>query len=476
MSTDFDIVSFITDNPVTKLSLPYQNKLINKVKHHFNNDEQQMFVANFYGYLNYNNKTDFVIDVDNIWEWLGFLNKGNCKRTLLKYFTVDIDYKVADGEKKHADGEKRGGYNKERILLNVETFKMMCMLCNTEKGKQIRRYYVKLEGAFFELLDEETSELRQQLQVITVKLKRSEELLRDTLDRMDQMKRFIAEPELKPEKEAFKNVFTHHHERQTIENQQQVEHEADEALKMQGKNPHDFTAFINECCERGDDNFCLKKELYGAYRLWCRNSEGPTVLRMQKYMDEHFKSGKRYYDAFDAKLAIFQGIKLKDYVFKPVDPSKPTEYERFILERCKVGYLCRVSYKIILSEFDQWKKQASNTEERRNFQHYLNHAFFPNYVYISKDITDAECGGANCHGVWGITILNDNSNVGLKLASKLRKKIVQIDVVTKEVLQTFESGTEASRKLKLSASCISTSIRFERVVNGTLLKFVVGPS
>ena len=51
-----------------------------------------MFIASFYCYLNYN-KTDFVIDLDNIWPWIGFNQKVNAKRVLEKNFIIDIDYK-----------------------------------------------------------------------------------------------------------------------------------------------------------------------------------------------------------------------------------------------------------------------------------------------------------------------------------------------------------------------------------------------
>ena len=56
-----DIVNLIESNPITKLNGNYQSKMIEKVKNNFNDYEQQMFIASFYCYLNYN-KTDFVID------------------------------------------------------------------------------------------------------------------------------------------------------------------------------------------------------------------------------------------------------------------------------------------------------------------------------------------------------------------------------------------------------------------------------
>lgn len=88
-----DIVNLIESNPITKLNGNYQSKLVEKVQKTFNNYEQQMFVASFYCYLKHDNKNDFVIDLDNVWSWLGFGQKVNAKRVLEKNFTINKDYK-----------------------------------------------------------------------------------------------------------------------------------------------------------------------------------------------------------------------------------------------------------------------------------------------------------------------------------------------------------------------------------------------
>lgn len=43
--------------------------------------------------LNYNSKLDFVIDLDNIWKWLGFSKKNRAKELLEKHFLLNDDYK-----------------------------------------------------------------------------------------------------------------------------------------------------------------------------------------------------------------------------------------------------------------------------------------------------------------------------------------------------------------------------------------------
>ena len=88
-----DIVNLIEKTPLTKLTGNYQSAMVERVRTNFTTYEQQMFISSFYCYLNYDDKHDFIIDLDNIWKWLGFTQKIDSKRLLEKHFKLDIDYK-----------------------------------------------------------------------------------------------------------------------------------------------------------------------------------------------------------------------------------------------------------------------------------------------------------------------------------------------------------------------------------------------
>ena len=156
-----DIVNLIENNPLEKLSNDYQTKLLDRIKETFSDSDQQLFIASFYCYLKYDCKTDFIIDMDNVWKWLGFSRRDHCKRVVEKHFTNDIDYKILlpqIGEQVH------GGHNKEKTLMNVETFKSLCLLANTERSKSVRKYYYKLEQLLHGLLEEQANELQRQIE------------------------------------------------------------------------------------------------------------------------------------------------------------------------------------------------------------------------------------------------------------------------------------------------------------------------
>lgn len=173
-----DIVNLIESNPITKFSGDYQSKLVEKVKNHFTNYEQQLFLSSFYCYLKYDSKNDFVIDLDNVWKWLDFSQKVNAKRVLEKHFCINKDYKLSLCQLAKQTNQPKGGHNKEIIMLNLDTFKKFCLKAGTKKADEIHDYFIKLENIMFEIAKEECEELKKQLQQIEdIKNKETEQKL-----------------------------------------------------------------------------------------------------------------------------------------------------------------------------------------------------------------------------------------------------------------------------------------------------------
>ena len=162
--SDFDIVSLIEQNPITKLSGDYHNKLITKIKATFNESQQQMFVASFYCYLNCDKKNDFVIDLDNVWKWLGFNQKVKAKILLENHFILNKDYTKSLSHTGKQTTHIKGGQNKETFLLNIDTFKKFCLKAGTKKADEVHEYYIKLEETLHEIIQEESNELKLQLE------------------------------------------------------------------------------------------------------------------------------------------------------------------------------------------------------------------------------------------------------------------------------------------------------------------------
>ena len=190
-STTLNIVELIEKNPITRLSQQYNNLLLEKIQENFSTFEQQLFVSSFYCYLNYNKNTDFVVDLDDVWKWMGFSQKIAAKTMLEKNFRLNVDYTVSIPEFKKSEQQenasggsdeeqpsestvpskpKNGGQNKQTIKLTIRCFKSLCLKAQTNKASEIHEYYMKMEETLHQILDTETSELRAQLEQSTAQL------------------------------------------------------------------------------------------------------------------------------------------------------------------------------------------------------------------------------------------------------------------------------------------------------------------
>ena len=190
--TSLNIVDLITKNPLTKLSETHNSILLNKVKNTFNESEQQLFIASFYSYLNYHKTDDYIVDLDNIWKWLGFNQKIKAKYLWEKNFKLEKDYKkslslvgkqtiIEINNKQNfapdASGAKKGGQNIQKFYLNVKTFKSLCLKAQTKKADEIHEYYIKLEELIQEVLEEEATEMKNKLLIKDNELNEKEDII-----------------------------------------------------------------------------------------------------------------------------------------------------------------------------------------------------------------------------------------------------------------------------------------------------------
>jgi hypothetical protein len=172
--SELNIVELIENHPISKLSNTYNVKLLDKIKTSFSDAEQQLFIGSFYCYLNYDTKKEFVVDLDNVWKWMGFSQKIHASVLLDKLFLVDIDYKIIappiGGANKESllspsrEQKGRGGHNIKKIMMTIKCFKSLCLKAQTKKASEIHEYYLKMEEVLHEVIEEEGTELKQKME------------------------------------------------------------------------------------------------------------------------------------------------------------------------------------------------------------------------------------------------------------------------------------------------------------------------
>lgn len=185
-SESVDFNNLIKSN--TALTINCQSKMIEILNKEFTEEENRWYIANLYIYMNYHPTKDFPINLDTLVKLVEFANKQNAKRTLVNNFTEGEDYKILLIPKDEVktilipkDGNKNTvetrGRKEEKVMLNIDTFKNMCMLVKTEKSKQIRKYYVKLENIYNKIIKEEIEEKDKLLEEKDCLLKDNSKLL-----------------------------------------------------------------------------------------------------------------------------------------------------------------------------------------------------------------------------------------------------------------------------------------------------------
>ena len=202
-------------NSKTTFSLSCESKMIDLLNQEFTEQESQWYITNLYIYMNYHPTNDYPINLEHVFKMIGFANKGNAMKTIKSNFTKDEDYKIVlfrteknlNGKDLSGKNEKAGPSTKnlggrpiEDIMLNVDTFKNLCMIAKTDKGKEIRKYYVKLENIHNKIVKEELEqhklllqEKELQLEEQTNKLESTQKQLK-TVSKLKVKKWYDSEP------------------------------------------------------------------------------------------------------------------------------------------------------------------------------------------------------------------------------------------------------------------------------------------
>jgi len=369
-----NIVDLIERNPITKLTDTYNVKLLDKIKSKFSEFEQQLFISSFYCYLNYDKTVDFVIDLDDIWKWLGFSSKQNAIKLLEKHFKVDEDYNnlVLNLVDKHKKGND-GGHNIKKILMNIRCFKSYCLKAGTKKASQIHEYYMKMEETVQEVVDEESTELRLQI----IEKDKQIELHKSELRNTDKAKCLLRETTLLSQfHDNIQCIYFG-----TIDN---VSTKKDEPLIKFG-----CSNFLSDRVKSHKTTYS-NFQLYAAYRV-CNKTQVENAIKINPILMTHLRLLKLkkviHKEILSIKTIttdkideIIQGI-IKNIEFTPENYTKLLE-ENDILKK-ELGILKESApnyYSDIILEYENLKREYQLLQEKNEDEHKIKRTVFLNLV------------------------------------------------------------------------------------------------
>jgi phage anti-repressor protein len=86
----------------------------------------------------------YPVNFDDAWQWVGYTREDNALRSLKSNFIEDTDYSSL--KRNRSDGKPGKPYT--AYHLTTDCFKSFCMMAGTDKGKEVRRYFLDVEKRY----------------------------------------------------------------------------------------------------------------------------------------------------------------------------------------------------------------------------------------------------------------------------------------------------------------------------------------
>lgn len=412
---EIDIVNLIENSPSIKLSNTYDNKLLEKIKSSFTETEQNLFMTYIFCYLHYD-KNAFMIDLDNIWQWLHFNQKSTSKRLLEKHFEIGKDY-IIRNETEYK--KTHGGHNREKIMLSIKTFKMFCFITytqHTHKTNIFYEFFCKMEDVLYETLKEQSEELVKQLE------KRDAE----TQKRMEEEKKRIEEEKNRMEE---------------IEKQEKI-----------------FQTFLDERCIINTDVEVSLKDILHAYKIEYKEKNRKITDAFTDFLHKRFTFDFLQNQEKNGVVMGFFGIKLKEAVF--TRQTIRTIEHIFLFEECAFQPRHTVLFTDLVVAFEKYKKNVKKEfvkeTDVENLKTYLEQC--PHVLYDDNIWTR----NGNGQGYYGLTL---KSNAKYKKTSSTGCVVEKKDM-NGDVLRIFETIAKAGEHEDITAIKMSKAIHDRTIFEG----------
>jgi phage anti-repressor protein len=160
----------MTSSTLASLTGSLDDKLVKMLQNELTSDEQALFFCNFGMYLKYDEYKDFGIDLEDVYEWIGYARVDSALRMIKKMLVEGKHYIIQKNP--HADNLAEA--NKIFVKLCVNGFKQACMTAKTEKGERVREYYIKMESVNMMYIKEMLAERENEILSMALTIKATE--------------------------------------------------------------------------------------------------------------------------------------------------------------------------------------------------------------------------------------------------------------------------------------------------------------
>jgi phage anti-repressor protein len=93
----------------------------------------------------------YPVDFDPAWQWVGYASKQKGLDSLKRNFNENTDFNLNQTVEVRIEGKRKIKRPVDKYFLTVDCFKSFCMMAGTKKGKEVRKYYLRIEKEYFDL-------------------------------------------------------------------------------------------------------------------------------------------------------------------------------------------------------------------------------------------------------------------------------------------------------------------------------------
>lgn len=136
--TSINIIKLFNTLDMSMIDKDYNIDLIDEFREKFNEFEQRMFMLNLYFELNYDINNEFIINIRDIWRWLGFARIEQCRKLLFTKFKKNVDYIIY-----YNNEIKKETIKKETVKISINCFNKLCIKANTEESTKFQDFHIK---------------------------------------------------------------------------------------------------------------------------------------------------------------------------------------------------------------------------------------------------------------------------------------------------------------------------------------------
>jgi hypothetical protein len=219
-----------------------------------------------------------------------------------------------------------------------------------------------------------------------------------------------------------------------------------------------FTEFINKMCIVREDVEESSTNMEGQYRIWSKTKPKKEIFHAFKnYLDTRFKPKRLSNQTKNQVVHGYVGVKLKDIEYKKT--SLNNDVETFAFQVCKFSPSGKILTSTLLTEYQKWKKSVNKEtteDDIKNIKEYFNCCEYVIKAQIWLDNNSSE-------GYYGILLKCEEDKH--KNTSSTGKKVNKIEIITNQIIGSWETIAKAADYENISAAKMSRSIKAKTIFN-----------